>query len=294
MATTTNYSWTTPNDTDLVKDGAGAIRSLGTAIDTTTKNLNPSTTLGDIEYRSSTANTNTRLGIGSSGQVLTVAAGVPSWAAASPLSAKGDLYTRNATVDTRLPIGTNGYVLTADSTEATGIKWAATAGGGSGLTLISSISLSAVTTWDLGSVFSSNYVNYKILMYGVGTGTNDAIYCYPRVSGNNNTAGGCSYAADGLMTDSNRTGMVNTGQNYFLFPYYGTPGNLYDITVSQPFATAKTFLVGNSIGTNGATDKFGTINHAGWTSQTTSYDSLGFTVSGGNFTGTIKVYGLAN
>jgi hypothetical protein len=83
MATTTNYGWTTPDDTALVKDGASAIRSLGTSVDTTTKALNPSTTLGDIEYRSSTANTNTRLGIGSTGQVLTVAAGVPSWSALS-------------------------------------------------------------------------------------------------------------------------------------------------------------------------------------------------------------------
>ena len=83
MATTTNYSWTTPDDTALVKDGAAAIRSLGTAVDTTTKNLNPSTTLGDIEYRSSTANTNTRLAIGTTGQVLTVAGGVPSWATSS-------------------------------------------------------------------------------------------------------------------------------------------------------------------------------------------------------------------
>jgi hypothetical protein len=33
MATTTNYGWTTPDDTALVKDGAAAIRSLGTAID---------------------------------------------------------------------------------------------------------------------------------------------------------------------------------------------------------------------------------------------------------------------
>ena len=33
MATTTNYSWTTPDDTSLVKDGASAIRSLGSAID---------------------------------------------------------------------------------------------------------------------------------------------------------------------------------------------------------------------------------------------------------------------
>ena len=84
MATTTNYGWTTPDDTALVKDGASAIRSLGTSVDTTTKNLNPSTTLGDIEYRSSTANTNTRLAIGTTGQVLTVAGGVPSWASPTP------------------------------------------------------------------------------------------------------------------------------------------------------------------------------------------------------------------
>jgi hypothetical protein len=83
MATTTNYGWTTPDDTALVKDGASAIRTLGSSVDTTTKALNPSTTLGDIEYRSSTANTNTRLGIGTTGQVLTVSGGVPSWATAS-------------------------------------------------------------------------------------------------------------------------------------------------------------------------------------------------------------------
>jgi hypothetical protein len=87
MATTTNYGWTTPNDTDLVKDGASAIRTLGSSIDTTTKALNPSTTLGDIEYRSATANTNTRLGIGTSGQVLAVnGSGVPAWA--TPAGAK--------------------------------------------------------------------------------------------------------------------------------------------------------------------------------------------------------------
>jgi hypothetical protein len=80
MATTTNYGWTTPDDTALVKDGASAIRTLGSSVDTTTKNLNPETTLADLAYRSSTANVNTRLGIGTTGQVLTVAGGVPSWA----------------------------------------------------------------------------------------------------------------------------------------------------------------------------------------------------------------------
>jgi hypothetical protein len=83
MATTTNYGWTTPDDTSLVKDGAAAIRTLGSSVDTTTKALNPSTTLGDIEYRSATANTNTRLGIGSNGQYLTITGGVPAWGAVS-------------------------------------------------------------------------------------------------------------------------------------------------------------------------------------------------------------------
>jgi hypothetical protein len=86
MATTTNYGWTTPDDTSLVKDGAAAIRTLGSSVDTTTKALNPSTTLGDIEYRSATANTNTRLAIGTTGQVLAVSGGVPAWT--SPVGGK--------------------------------------------------------------------------------------------------------------------------------------------------------------------------------------------------------------
>jgi hypothetical protein len=38
MATTTNYGWTTPDDTDLVRNGADAIRVLGSSIDTTLYN----------------------------------------------------------------------------------------------------------------------------------------------------------------------------------------------------------------------------------------------------------------
>lgn len=39
MATTTNFGWETPDDTDLVKDGAAAIRTLGSSIDTSLVDL---------------------------------------------------------------------------------------------------------------------------------------------------------------------------------------------------------------------------------------------------------------
>ena len=82
MPTTTNYGWTTPADTDLVKDGASAIRTLGSSVDTSVKALNPGTTSGDIDYYTS-ATAKARLAKGTDGQVLTLASGLPSWASAS-------------------------------------------------------------------------------------------------------------------------------------------------------------------------------------------------------------------
>lgn len=112
MATTTpNFGWPVPTSSDLVKNGATAIEGLGDAIDASLLDLkggttgqvlaktsgtdmdftwttssagmtNPMTTTGDTIY-SSSGSTPARLGIGSTGQVLTVASGVPSWATPS-------------------------------------------------------------------------------------------------------------------------------------------------------------------------------------------------------------------
>jgi hypothetical protein len=95
MATTTNYSFPTPDDTDLVKDGASAIRSFGTAVDTQIKDLNPGTTAGDIDYYT-TSTAKARIGIGTAGQVLTVNSGAtaPEWGA--PPAAGADWSLLNA------------------------------------------------------------------------------------------------------------------------------------------------------------------------------------------------------
>jgi hypothetical protein len=84
MATTTNYSWSTPDDTALVKDGAAAIRTLGSSADTTVKALNPGTTAGDLDYYT-TSTAKARVGIGTAGQLLRVNSGAtaPEWATIS-------------------------------------------------------------------------------------------------------------------------------------------------------------------------------------------------------------------
>ena len=94
MATTTNYGWTTPDDTALVKDGAAAIRTLGSSIDSTLKTQ--------------------------------IDAQIPD----SLLTTKGDLIAATgASTPARLAVGTNDQVLVADSTAATGLKWATASSG---------------------------------------------------------------------------------------------------------------------------------------------------------------------
>jgi hypothetical protein len=80
--------------------------------------------------------------------------------AASPLTTKGDLYTF-ASSDTRLGVGANNTILTADSAEATGLKWATPASAG-GMTLISETVASASTGISFTSLGSYKQL---LLMY---------------------------------------------------------------------------------------------------------------------------------
>lgn len=94
---TTNYGFVLPTSTDLVTDLPADFDVALQGVDTRLKALQPGTTLGDLAYSSATANTNTRLPVGSSNQVLGVVAGVPAWIdpdnIASTYSAKTASYT---------------------------------------------------------------------------------------------------------------------------------------------------------------------------------------------------------
>jgi len=212
MANTTNYNWETPDDTDLVKDGAAAIRTLGSSIDTTTKNLNPQTTTGALAYRSATANVNTALPIGSAGQVLRVNSGAtaPEWATTAdqtPLTTKGDLFGFD-TADARIPVGTNGHILTADSTQSLGVKWAAPASAALTLAQVATGSFSG-TSVTISSL--SSYDTIILAMTGVtwGTGASNI-----RVRINSLTSS--SYLKNGFGVTSTRSAVNQTGTSFAL------------------------------------------------------------------------------
>jgi hypothetical protein len=105
---TTNYGFVMPTSTDLVTDLPADFAAFGQPVDTQMK------------------------------------ANADAATQKATLTTKGDIYAATAaSTPARLAVGANDTVLTADSTAATGMKWAAVAGGS--MTLISTTTLTGAT-----------------------------------------------------------------------------------------------------------------------------------------------------
>jgi hypothetical protein len=142
MPTTSNFGWTTPADTDLVKDGAAAIRTLGNGIDTSFLDLKGGTT-GQILSKASNTDLDYTWIANDQGDITEVQAGtgisvasgtgpipVVTNTVATTFDAKGDLVAgTGADTFAKLTVGANDTVLTADSATATGLKWATVVSG---------------------------------------------------------------------------------------------------------------------------------------------------------------------
>jgi hypothetical protein len=136
MATTPNFNWSTPDNTGLVKNGALDIRTLGNSIDASMAELKGGTT-GQV--LSKTSNTDM--------DFTWVAQDDSNAIQNAIVDAKGDIIAATANdTPARLAVGANNTVLTADSSTATGLKWAAAAGGGKVLQVVYGSTNSYTTT----------------------------------------------------------------------------------------------------------------------------------------------------
>ncbi len=201
------------------------------------------------------------------------------------VDAKGDIIAASA-ADTpaRLAVGANDTVLTADSSTATGLKWATASSGG--MTLISTTTLTGAST--VISSIPSGYVNLQLFIVDPLPATT-GVYGRLRINGDTNnrytaetatqTTG--SFGASALQWADQQDNTTTDAFAYF---------NFYDYTNTTTWKTGNCFGYVNRSGTPTNWSSLGG-NFA--YNQTAAITSLTIYYSSGNITsGTAYLYGV--
>lgn len=276
MATSPNFSWPEPDNTDLVKNGALAIRTAVDAIDSS---------MADLKG-------------GTSGQVLSKASNTDmdfTWVAQDDsnaiqnalLTTTGDtIYASSASTPARLGIGSTGQVLTVSGGVPT---WATPSAGGAGLTLVKSQTIgSAVSSVTVTGAFSSTYDNYYITVTGGAASANLNL----RLTLGSTTSG---YYANGYyMTYASATvnGFNDNGIAFFSGGQGTANGLMMGLDVQSPNLATRTVLLSDSVQAASG----GYIQSTwGYLDNNTQYTAFTLTTGSGTITGgTIRVYGYQN
>ena len=206
------------------------------------------------------------------------------------IQAKGDLIVGTGDdAVARLAVGTNNQVLTADSSTATGLKWAA-AGTGD-WKLLATSSPSAASTVSFDNVFTSTYLNYAIFCNIKGSAA-QPLLVQLRASGSNITAS--NYNAQYFGGDNTTVGAGRTGlQNHIRIGGVDSAnesGHIGYVMNPQVTKTTAFMFQEQCVITNATSPRV--VFWYGLYNATTQADGLRIYVDSGNFTGEIAIYGL--
>ena len=254
MATTTNYGWTTPDNTALVKDGAAAIRTLGSSIDSTLKTQ--------------------------------IDAQIPK----STITTKGDLIVGTGSgTYVRQAVGTNGQVLIADSTQADGITWGTPSSGG--MTLISSTTLSGSSV--VLSSIPSTYKNLQIVIRNFIPATNNTTMRL-RINGDSTASRYAEQAWNAGDSDDNPFSNNNIPITREASNSVSNSLHSFIINDYANTTTWKTITGFGIVNYSVTTTKYNYNTINGLYNQTAAISSLTFYPTSGNFTsGTVLLYGVS-
>jgi hypothetical protein len=177
---------------------------------------------GDV-FAASADNVISRLAVGSNNQVLTAdsaqtlgvkwatPASAPGVAADTIWDAKGDLAVgTGADTASKLTVGSDGQLLTADSTQTTGVKWAAAPAGGA-WTLLSTTTLSSPGTFDISSISGSyNDLILEVIARSSNSGSGDD---YLALRFNNDSGSNYYWQRSIVVGNATLTGENSAGTN---------------------------------------------------------------------------------